>query len=336
MADVVEFGSDKPPWRPSRRLMIVAGLLLAGAGAIGAVMAALDDRGGPGPIAASEAAPPAGRATSEAAPPAGPPCVPVGWGQTPVVADPPAGLVVEQATGRPSGLVRCDRAAADGPWTVVVRRPDGTLGRHGAVVTFPVSAPKGGRAVEVGKVAGRAEQGTVSWPVARAYARIRGDLPESALTAIAARTTVVHNRPVVDPPAGYVVVASGPYRSPAVHEARYDTAEVGEQAALDNGLVYTGIAGGGGFEDQLYAVHARDGGRVAGRPAVVSPVYGGNATLAWEPAPGMVAYVGYSGATLDDAAAAALGRLAERSRVLNAAGWQAIDQQTADQPNEPG
>jgi hypothetical protein len=68
----------------------------------------------------------------------------------------------------------------------------------------------------------------------------------------------------------------------------------------------------------------------------VSPVYGGNATLAWEPAPGVVAYVGYSGAALDDAAATALGRLADRVRTVTAEQWQAINQQTVDQTNEPG
>jgi hypothetical protein len=320
---VVSFGSDRPPWRPSRRLIVAGLVLLAGGGA--AVAAAFGDRGAPETIVPSVASPATGR-----------PCVPVGWAQRPVVAAASAGLVMERAVDRPYGLVRCDRTAADGPWTVVVRRPDGALGRRGAVVTFPVGAPAAGKRVQIGAVTGTAQQGMVTWPVGGAFARIRGDLSESGLVAIAARTTVADRRPTVDPPKGYAIITNGPYRSPAVHEVRYGSAALGEQAALGNGLTYTGMASGGGFEDQLYAVHARDGGQVDGRPAVVSPVYGGNATLAWEPAPGVVAYVGYSGAALDDAAATALGRLADRVRTVTAEQWQAINQQTVDQTNEPG
>jgi hypothetical protein len=132
------------------------------------------------------------------------------------------------------------------------------------------------------------------------------------------------------------VVSAGPYRPPALHEVRYGSGELAEQAALGNGLTYTGVISGGGFEDQLYAVHADGGGLVGGRPAVVSSVSGGNATLAWEPVPGVVAYVGYSGAELDDEAVAALRRLAGRVRTLTTAEWRAMNPQTFDQPGEPG
>jgi hypothetical protein len=73
------------------------------------------------------------------------------------------------------------------------------------------------------------------------------------------------------------------------------------------------MTSGGGFEDQIYAVHTDTGGLVNGKPAVVSSVFGGNGTLAWEPTPGLVAYVGYSGAPLDDKAITALQRLAARA-----------------------
>jgi hypothetical protein len=176
----------------------------------------------------------------------------------------------------------------------------------------------------------------ITWPVARRHARIRGDLSEAELIAIAVRTTVADGRPVVDPPAGFTVVARGPYRPPAVHELRYGSAAVGEGAALGDGLTYTGVTSGGGFEDQLYAVATRDGGLVHGRPAVVSSVSGGNATLAWEPAPGLVAFVGYSGRAPDPEAVAALHRLAGRTRALTQAEWQAGDPDIVDQANEPG
>ena len=204
------------------------------------------------------------------------------------------------------------------------------------MVTFPVTAPAPGRRVDVGAVAGTAQRGMVTWPVAGSYARVRGDLSESALIAIAARTTVTGGRPAVRAPAGYALVSIGPYRPPAVHEVRYGSADLGEQAALGYGLTYTGMSNGGGFEDQLYAVGARDGGLVARRPAVVSSVFGGNATLAWEPAPGTVAYIGYSGAQLDDRAVAALQRLATQALIINGRRWQELDQQTVDQVNEPG
>jgi len=270
---------------------------------------------------------------------AGPPCLPVGWAQSPAVADPVAGLLIDRAAaglGSNPGLERCDRTAVDGPWTVVVRRPDGSFGKHGAIVTFPVGAPTAARCVDVDGVIGKAESGMVTWPVAGAYARIRGDLGEAELIAIAARTTVVTGRPAVDPPVGYAVVSTGPYRPPTIHEARYSSAVVGATAALGDGLTYTGVTSGGGFEDQLYAVHTDNGGLVNGRPAVVSPVFGGNATLAWEPAPGVVAYVGYSGSPLDDNAIAALQRLAGQARALTGTEWQATHPQTIDQINEPG
>jgi hypothetical protein len=75
---------------------------------------------------------------------------------------------------------------------------------------------------------------------------------------------------------------------------------------------------------------------VACTPAVVSSVFGGNATLAWEAAPGRIAYVGYSGALHDDDATAALRRLAGRARLLTGAQWQALGPQAVEQVNDPG
>ncbi|MEH0973853.1 hypothetical protein V6U77_22260 [Micromonospora sp. CPCC 205546] len=204
------------------------------------------------------------------------------------------------------------------------------------MVTFPVEAPRVGHSVGVGGVIGRAEDGMITWPIAGAYARIRGDLSEAELIAIAARTTIVAGRPVVRQPAGYAVVSSGPYRSPTDHQIRYGSARVGEQEALGTGMTYTGMTSGGGFEDQLYAARTEDAGSVRGRQAVVSLGFRGNATLAWEPAPGIVAYVGYSGPQPDEEAVAALRRLAEQTRALKSSEWRATNPQIIDQINEFG
>jgi hypothetical protein len=321
VTDIVTFGSGEPPRRPSRRL-VVAGVVVLAALVAGTVAIVLDHRRAPIPPAASDPVPPT----------AGPSCPQ----PTPATAVEPVAMIVGSARGGMS-LDRQDPTASNGPWTVVVRRTDGSLGRYGAVVTFPVAAPPAGAGtVEVGGKAGKAGPDSVTWPVGGAYARIRGDLPEPALIAIAARTSVAGSRPVIkEPPAGYAVAGGGPYRPPAIHEVRYGSATLGEQAALGGGLAYTGVVRGGGFEDQLYAAHATAAGQVGDRPAVVSPVFGGNGSLAWEPAPGVVAYVGYSGSSLTDGAVAALLRLAQRSRPVDDGQWRAMSPQAVEQSNEP-
>lgn len=330
MEDIVTFGSDKPR-RPPPRWLIVTGVIVSAAVLAVAVVFVFGDHRGPRLVTPTVASP-----TVLVHDVAGPPCLPVGWAQNPTVADTVAGLLIDRVAAGPGfSLERCDRTAVDGPWTVVVRRPDGSLGEHGAVVTFPVGAVTAGRSVGVDGVLGKAESGMVIWPVAGAHARIRGDLSEAELIAIAARTSVVAGRPTVHLPAGYAVVSTGPYRPPTIHEVRYGSAAVGEQEALGDGLTYTGVTSGGGFEDQLYAALASNGGLVNGSPAVVSHVFGGNATLAWETTPGVVAYVGYSGSLLDDKAIAALQRLAEQTRALTGTEWRATNPQTNDQIDEP-
>lgn len=326
MADIISFGSDRPPWRPSRRLIIVGAVLVL-ALAAGFLAATAGHRRGPAAPAASSAAP------VPSCPAAGPDSHPPAASAAPAA---PAAMIIGCAAAM-AGLDRRDRGAEQGPWTVVVRRVAGSLGRQGAVVTFPVAAPPAGaRRVEVGRASGRAGPSSVTWPVGGGYARIRGDLAEAELIAIATDTTVVAGHPATNPPAGYLVAGGGPYRPPSLHEVRYATGDVGERETLGGGLTFTGVGRGGGFEDQLYATPASDGGLIGGRPSVLSAVFGGNGAIAWEPSPGVVAYIGYSGSEWGEQAAAALRRLAGRARPLSDAQWQALRPAVADQTNEPG
>jgi hypothetical protein len=341
MADVITGGPDRPRGIPRRWLLLVGIPLVASVAVAGLAVLARADH--PGPARAVPAATtPAPTTPAEAAPTGGTPratLLPCGAGgpATRPSAQAVAGQVIEGVDLSSGGtLERRDLTAAAGPWTVVVRRAGGSLGMHGAVVTFPVGAPSDGRPVTVGSAIGRAADTMIVWPMAGAYARVRGDLGEPELAAIAARTTVRAGQPTVRPAKGYAVVSTGPYRPPSIYEVRYGSVELGAQATLGPGLTYTGVTSGGGFEDQLYATQAEPAGRVAGRPAVVSPVFGGNATLAWEPAPGVIAYVGYSGAMLDSDAVATLRCLAGRTRMLTRPEWDATRPAVLDQVNEPG
>jgi hypothetical protein len=161
---------------------------------------------------------------------------------------------------------------------------------------------------------------------------VHGDLSESQLVAVAAATRIVADRPVVGSVHGLTVEPSRPYRAVHVHEVRmYDVPTV--DTVL--GFVYSGVEVDGGFEDQLFAGTPQTGFTVHGHPAVISTVEGGNATIAWEPAPGLIAYVGYSGPQLDDAVTAALVDLANRSTTLDAVAWAATQPQVIAGHNGP-
>jgi hypothetical protein len=183
---------------------------------------------------------------------------------------------------------------------------------------------------------GTATDRQVVWRLGDAHARVRGDLGIGALLAIAARTSIASGRPVVRPPRGYAVTGSLPYRPREVHEVRYrDRGGLGAYGTR-LGFVYTGVLRAGGFEDQLYVQVPQPAGTVHQWPAVASMLMGGNATVAWSPAPGLVAYIGYSGVTYDATAKAALTCLAGRSRPLSEAEWRATTPVVVPQRNDIG
>jgi len=67
-----------------------------------------------------------------------------------------------------TSLTRSDPTAVNGAWTVVVRGVDGSLGRHGAVVTYPAptnDAANTGAPIRVGSASGISGPGFILWPL---------------------------------------------------------------------------------------------------------------------------------------------------------------------------
>ena len=251
------------------------------------------------------------------------------------------GLVISGAGADRSyphfNLERSDPDASSGPYAVVVRRVDGRLGAASAVITYPI--PDDLQAD--GKVHTDSSSGVnLSTLVAlRPGGRIlvrSASLEADEVTAIANATEIVDGRPVVSLPesmAKYAVIAVGTERPAAIHETRYGCDAVGEAGAL-GGLCYTGLTTSPGFETAVYSHGYELGPLVDGHSSVVSTVGGGNATLAWEPRPGLIAYVGYSGEALATEQIAALTRLANRSTLISPAEWTATHPQVVTQTND--
>ena len=225
-----------------------------------------------------------------------------------------------------STLDRWDKTARSGPWAVVVRGKGGSLARQSAVITFPAPPSRSGHPVSRGPFVAVAGPGMITWPIDGAHARIRGDLGRSELLSLAAATRITAGRPVVHPSAGFAVVNQGPYRPSHVREVRYAGGGIA-------GLVYTGVTSLAGFEDKLHAAGGTFCGTVHGQLAVVSPVGGGNATLAWQLTPTLVGYVGYSGGDLSGPGLRALHQLAAGSRPIGERQWLATKPQIVVQPN---
>ena len=86
-----------------------------------------------------------------------------------------------------------------------MRRADGSLGRHGAVVTYPARTndpTNTGAPIRIGSATGISGRGFILWTLGNGNARIRGDLPQADLVHIAELTRLVAGRPQVRPPRG--------------------------------------------------------------------------------------------------------------------------------------
>ena len=237
-----------------------------------------------------------------------------------------------------------DAGAVRGPWSVIVRRSNGSLGQLGAVVTYPVPPVTIGRAIRIavaarvtitpstGRVSRRVvsvtghedEAGGIVWPLNGRFARIRSDLGRATMAALAARVSIRNGRPALTGvPKGYRVVVSEPYRAPVVTQSRYTDSLRVDSGPID-GLIYCEVViGGASFEEALYSEVTVPGGAISGHPAVRSPVGGGSATLAWEVAPDIVAFVGYAGGLVPSAATPSLTELARGGHLLGHAQWTA-------------
>ncbi len=233
-------------------------------------------------------------------------------------------LATNPAT-RPGNLERRDPGALTGPWSLIVRRSDGSLGVHSSVITFPVSVSAGVRTrarIRVGRVNGYDDGfGGIVWPIDGKYAGIHGDL-RTRLAEIAGQVSVRHGRPAMDhPPPGLRVVAAEPYRAPVVAESRYDSSRL-NSGPID-GLIFTDVLRCASFEDALFVEGVSPGGNIGGHPAVMSSVGGGSAALAWEPTPGSIVLVGYSGGLAVPASTVSLVDLARGGRLLDHRQWTA-------------
>jgi hypothetical protein len=326
--EVLDVGTDQPPWSPRRRALagaLAAVVLAAGVGwSLGRNGAAEDDAR-PGPTTPAVTTEETTRLPNLEPPPTTLPLVPI-----------PDGIPVALMIGPTSGdmaLERQDADAATSPWAVVVRRNDGSFGRHGAVVTFPVSRPRAGRSVAVGDATGTAAPKQVTWPIGGAWARVRGDLSERDLVAVARGVRIRDGHPQAVAPPGFRTVVAEQYEPTAIRELRF-----GGLAGEAFGLTYTAVLAAAGFEDQIYAIGGISGGTVGGQPAIASAVGGGNGTLAWEAAPGVVALVGYSGSLpFGPEAIPRLRELGEGARYLTGgAAWRYLKPVTQAQDNAFG
>jgi hypothetical protein len=227
---------------------------------------------------------------------------------------------------RHASLERSDAHTDEGPHAIVVRPADGVLGAASAVVSYPVPSDVDGDS----SVRADTSRGNdlLSLVVARPGGRVlirAVSLDEADVMSIARSVAVVGGRPVLvasGPATRFRVASVGTLRPQIVREARYGCDALGEGSVL-GALCYTGLTTSLGFENALYGSQFQPGPTVHGQPSVVSAVGGGNATLAWEPEPGVIAFVGYSGYDLGPSQIDALARLAERAVITSPAEWSA-------------
>jgi fluoride ion exporter CrcB/FEX len=226
-----------------------------------------------------------------------------------------------------TALERWDCDAPTGPWSVVIRAAAGHFGVKSAVVTFPID--HAGSAVPSTRLHGGMWNPGVqrlTWPLGGSFAQIVGDFGLATLENLARRVTVEAGKPHLAVADGFIAAATTTFNSPVVHEMRYGTSDLGQEGKLGDGLVYTGVMLGASFESLAFEDHAKPAGFVRGKPAIFSEGLGGDGTLAWEPAPGEVAYIGFSGpATRAVLAIETLRALADMGRRLTPAQWETKD-----------
>jgi hypothetical protein len=231
-------------------------------------------------------------------------------------------------------LERWDCDAPRGPWSVVIRSAGGHFGVHGAVVTFPVAQARAGTPTT------RPQGGSwnpdlqlLVWPIGGSHAQIVGDLGLTELTRLAMNITVEDGKAHLTAKNGFAAAATVTYRSTVVHEMRYSTVDLGQVRALGDGLVYTGAMSGASFESQVFEARAKPAGLVRGWPAIYAEVKGRNGTLAWEPAPGEVVYIGFSGSPARADTLEALRDLADKGRSLTPSQWETKDRISPGPPS---
>lgn len=228
----------------------------------------------------------------------------------------------------PRGLATADRdrcVVGSPPRQAVVLRKtgSGTFAHLSAVVTWPLRT---GTATPTGLAPqARGPRDELVWPVAGRLARVRGDLPESTLVAIAKATSVSDGWLRVEPPKGLRAAYQGRYSPDTVHELRYPSGSVVLPAELGEAATFSGLQRGADLENALLDGAVRVGA-VHGSPAVV---YLGedSALLAWQDGEGVTAYVGLNG--LSQTASDSLVRdtllgLAKKVRTLSAADYAAL------------
>ena len=248
------------------------------------------------------------------------------------------GMVISDVKGTASykafTLDRRDLNAADGPYSIVVRAKDGSMIQRTAVVTFQPNVI----VTVLASLENIGVSGVTELSIARdgGTLRVRAvGLTPAEISGIGDATQVVDGRPLVTLSSlpEFSVVASGSWTPSTVRAARYGCVEVGE---IDTqGLCYTGLTFSPGFEDALFKAGFQPGPLVAGRPSAISTIGGGSGTLAWEPRPGVVAYIGYSAnpPVSEPSTVDAMARLAERAQILSPDEWTATNPAVSTQTN---
>jgi hypothetical protein len=218
---------------------------------------------------------------------------------------------------------------------LVVRGRRGSIRSRTAVITYrPNVFVANQEPAHVGSTTGVVEF-TVARPNGSLVVRAI-DLSSPEVEGLATATEVVDGRPLIRIPASlsdFSIVASGTSRPSTIREARYGCSDLGEVDT--QGLCYAALTFSPGLQDALFAAGFQPGPDVAGQPSVVSAL-GGSGLLAWEPRPGVIAYIGYSANPLvsDPDTVNSLARLAGRARFLSPAEWAATKPSKGNQTNE--